>query len=414
MSTPSLQFASTFLSHASTDKPLVEAVAQRLGRRGVLAWLDKTELALGSLSAALKQAVQQQTTVTLFLSEAAIASPWCQDELLYALETANNLEHLLPVYLGDPVGLVTKHPTLRSRFLHPDGDRVDQLGVFDSSNPASPDPDTVAEKIAATVYQRLAMESSPEVAIVLDQRGNGPRRGYPPAIPKNLQSLSIPALAFRPDMGIRQQRELLAGGDWEDMSQTMVSALNAALGTLRGDSRKVRILGNAQTGLMWAIGQHFNRTTSADLYVYGKEGLPLSNKGQIRHTSLSGGSPRATLLSGQLGPGATQREIALGVGPSEKFKGAVQKAVPQTPLFWVESGFIESSEQAMTLAADIVASVEQLRRTHGVEQVVMFWTTANHAATLAAANLTSHVVASIKYMEWNHENGEYVHLPMPQ
>ena len=43
-----MQFASTFLSHASVDKPLVEAVAQRLGRRRVSAWLDKTELTLGS------------------------------------------------------------------------------------------------------------------------------------------------------------------------------------------------------------------------------------------------------------------------------------------------------------------------------------------------------------------------------
>jgi hypothetical protein len=34
---------STFLSYASVDGDLVEAVAQRLGRRGVLAWLDKNE-----------------------------------------------------------------------------------------------------------------------------------------------------------------------------------------------------------------------------------------------------------------------------------------------------------------------------------------------------------------------------------
>ncbi len=409
-----MQFASTFLSHASVDKPLVEAVAQRLGRRGVLAWLDKTELALGSLSAALKQAVQQQATITLFLSEAAIASDWCRDELLYALENAENLDHILPVYLGDPVALVTKHPILRSRFLHPDGDRVDQLGVFDSSNPTSPDPDVVAQMIAATVYGHLSVESSPEVAIVLDQRGNGPRRGRLPSIPTNVQSLSIPALTFRPDIGVRQQRSLLTGSDWEDMSQTMASAFDAALGTMRGDSRKVLILGNAQTGLMWAVGQHFNRTTSADLYVYGREGVPLSNKGQIRHTSLSGGdSQRATLVSNPADLGANQAEVALGVGPSEKFKAAVQKAVPQVPLFWVESGRIENSEQAMTLAADIVASVEHLRQTYGVEQLTMFWTTANHAATLVAANLTSHVISNVRYMEWDHGSGEYVHLPMP-
>ena len=41
-----LQFASTFLSHSSTDKPLVEAVAKQLSRRGILVWLDREELTL--------------------------------------------------------------------------------------------------------------------------------------------------------------------------------------------------------------------------------------------------------------------------------------------------------------------------------------------------------------------------------
>ena len=75
------RFVSTFLSYSSVDKPLVEAVAERLGRLGVLTWFDKNELLeMGSLENFLKQAVQQQATLTIFLSEASAKSSWCRDQ----------------------------------------------------------------------------------------------------------------------------------------------------------------------------------------------------------------------------------------------------------------------------------------------------------------------------------------------
>jgi translation elongation factor EF-Ts len=126
-------YASTFLSHSSDDKLLVEKVAHELGRRGVIAWLDKNELQSGeSLSLALHEAVQRQATVTVFLSEAAIKSRWVEDELAAALQKHDALHEsasIIPIYLGDPVSLVSSHPLLRTRWLHPDGNRVDRLGI---------------------------------------------------------------------------------------------------------------------------------------------------------------------------------------------------------------------------------------------------------------------------------------------
>jgi hypothetical protein len=413
-STPgALRFASTFLSHSSADSALVEAVAEQLARRGVLAWLDKEELALGPLDAALKKAVQQQATMTLFLSEASLASDWCHDELRWAIEAAEGVEHLLPVYLGDPLKLVRRHDWLRTRFLHVDGDRVNQLGFIDKHDPASPDPEAVAKRIAAAAYRRTIPETWSEIAIVLDQRGNGPRRGLPP-LPANVASLSIPALAFRPSLAPRTQREVLTGADWEHVAESLTWALSTALGTLRGDPRKVRLLGDAQTGLVWAVGRHFNRTTSVDLYGYDRYGRPVTNKGQLTHTPLSGGDPhRAKPVSDA--PGAlppNQPVIALGVG-SARYAHAAQQAVPTTPLLWIESGLINDSDEAMKLVADIVAAVERLRQDHGVREVVLFWTTANHVALLAAANLTPHVIPSIRTMEWDHGREAYADLPMP-
>jgi len=406
-------FISTFLSHSSADSELVEAVAKRLGRRGVLAWLDKNELIeMGSLNVALKQAVQQQATLTIFLSEASLKSEWCRDELKWAIEAQVGTDHLLPVYLGDPLQLVRSHDLLRTRFLHRDGDRVNQLGFACQQN--EPNPDAIAEMIAATAYRRSIPDTWSEVAIVIDQRGSGQRRGLP-ILPANVADSDIPTLTFRPDLGMRQMRELLTGSDWEDMAQTMSIALSTALKTIRGDTRKIRVLGNSQTGLMWLVGQHFDRTTSADLYGYGRDDIPLTNKGQVRHTSLSGGDPNAAkqINGPTLSPELYQTEVALGIGTSAKFASAVKQTVPDLPLFWLESGLISDSQQVMSLITDMVASVERLRQDYGVQQLVLFWTTANNVALLAAANLTSHVIPQIKYMEWDHDRSEYVSLSMP-
>lgn len=408
-----LRLVSTFLSHSSENKPLVEAVAVSLGRRGVLTWLDREELALGPLEVALKEAVREQATVTLFLSEAYLRSEWCLEELRWAVEAGSGIAHLLPVYLDDPLKLVREHELLRSRFLHPDGDKVSQLGFLNPADPANPDPDAVAEKIADAAYRRSIPAAWSEVAIILDQRGDGPRRGLPP-LPENVMNLEIPALTFRPSPLPRQQRETLAGREWSEVAGTMTSSLATALGVVRGDPRKVRVLGAAQTGLWWAVGSHFNRTTSADLYGYDRTGLAFTNKGQDRLTPLQGGDPhRAKPLSDSarnLPP--DQPRVALGVGPAAVYAEAVRKASAETPLFWIESGRIDDSQQAMALVADLVASLARLRTSHGVREVALFWTTASSAALLAAANLTPHVIPSVRYMEWDHHRCEYTHLPM--
>ena len=410
-----LRFVSTFLSHASTDKPLVEAVAKQLARRGVLAWLDKEELALGPLDSALKQAVEAQATMTVFLSEKSVASPWCNDELRWALEAAPGVEHVFPVYLGDPTKLVVGHPLLRSRFLHPDGDRVNQLGFHHGADPLHPDPEAIADRIAAAVYRRVIPEAWAEIAVILDQRGQGPRRGRP-AVPPNVRTLDIPALTFRPSIEPRAPREVVTGSEWAAVAKGLSWGLSTALGTVRGDPRKVRVLGNAQTSLLWAVGEHFDRTTSAELFVYGRNDTPVSNRKQVRHVPLSGGNPAAAQPV-SAAPSGAFAEIAIGIGP---LKGPVayasmaqQSLAASIPLLWIESGFIDDSDKAMELVSDLVASVDRVRRDHGTQTVILFWASANHVAPLAAANLTTHVIPAVRFMEWDHEHAVYEHLPMP-
>jgi hypothetical protein len=251
-------FVSTFLSHSSTNQELVKAVAKRLGRRGVLAWFDQNELLeMGPLDVMLKQAVQRQATLTIFLSEASLASSWCRDELRWAIEAEAGYEHLLPVYLGDPLKLVRTHDLLRTRFLHADGDRVDHLGSACQQNPSNPDPDAIAEKIAATAYKRSIPKTWSDVVIFLDQRGTGSRRGEPD-LPDSVARLNAPVLTFRPSLEPRQKGELLTDVDREDMVRTMTISLSNIPGNIRGDRRRVRVLGGAKTGLTWAVGKHFD------------------------------------------------------------------------------------------------------------------------------------------------------------
>ena len=409
-------FVSTFLSHSKVDKPLVEAVARQLGRRGAVTWFDKNELLeLGPLDVTLKQAVQQQATLSIFLSEASVNSAWCTDELRWAIEAQDGSAHLLPIYLGEPLRLVKAHELLRKRFLHADGDRVNQLGYVCTENPTDSDINAIANKIAASAYHRSIKKKWSDVIIYLDQRGNGLRRGIP-ELPENITRLDAPILVFRPDLGSRSPGATLRGTDWSEVVNTMMQSLSFALGTVRGETRSVRVLGSAQTGLMWAIGKHFDRTTSAALYGYGREEFAITNRNQVRHTSLPDGNFNAAVQIGEqsVKVGSAHETVALGVGSQNKFGPIVQSAVPGIPLFWIESGLIQDSEQAMSLVKDIVAVVERLRREYGTRELVLFWTTANHVALLAAANITSHVIPTVKYMEWDREASEYVHLPMSE
>ena len=413
-----MRFASTFLSHSSADKDLVGEVAKHLGRRGVVAWLDSQELDRGPLDRALKVAVQAQATMALFLAEQSLASEWCKDELRVTLESAPGTSHLFPVYLGDPLTLVRNHELLRTRFLHPDGDRVNQLGYVCKDNPRCPDPKLVAEAIAEAAFRCVVKPDWRDVAIVVDQRGAGPR-SHPPDKPTNVAELAIPALRFQADVEARLQKAALVGSDWDEAARSVEWGLSTALGSLRGEPREVRVMGDAQTSLLWAVGRHFDRTTSVELYAYGKDGMPITNKGQERLVPLTGGDPHVA----QLAPGGPTlpsglrsvltSTIALGVGSRERYLDPAREEIdPSIPLYWVDPGAIRDSAQAMKAVADLVAAVSHLRREHQARELILFWTSAAHLACLAAANLTSHIVPAIRFMEWDHGRSVYEELGM--
>ncbi|CAH1388343.1 TIR domain-containing protein [Candidatus Nitrotoga sp. M5] len=407
-----MKYASTFLSHSSSDKPLVEAVANELGRRGIIAWLDKNDLTPGlDLCNALKQALQRQATICIFLSEQAVLSEWVKDELAVALYNVKESGRIIPVYLSNPLELVKSHPLLKSRWLHADGNRVTQLGIC-----LKPGTDTatqaceIADKIASGIYDDLSIEAQNETILYVDQRGNGMRCGELLDIPINVTKLDAPALVFRPDIGKRRQDEVLYDDAWKNMWRDMECALDRSIGTVRGhDPKKIRILGNAQLGFAFFLGRYFNRNTSAHLYCYNRGDI-FNNQDQKRHAPLEGGNASCEANHHDVIPvpsGHKQEAIslllvnAIYVRPIVEYLKDNSSTYPQYS-YWVKHDSFSSNEQVMSYVADIVALLLRLNREYGVRTVYLFTTLPFHVLPLLGANLL-HVMENIVFMEYRRD-----------
>ncbi|MGD2088751.1 MAG: toll/interleukin-1 receptor domain-containing protein [Candidatus Aminicenantes bacterium] len=408
-------YASTFLSHSSVDSEIVHLVARELGRRGILPWLDKNELEPGTdMAAQLDQAIKNQTTVTLFLSKAALASKWVGDELKAALtleEETGAGQRIIPVFMDDPGRLVESHPLLKQRWLHPDGDgRVTRKGIITDVNQ---DPQTAAKEIAVklsqSIYQLLETGKKDDLIIYLDQRGSGRRHGKPPGLPKNILSLNSTVLVFRPDQEKRDPGETLHGQAWQETRDIMSGALATALGTLRGQSpRKIRLLGNSQLVFPFLTGWHCNRNTNVTLYCYNMDGSIFSNENQERFTPLQGGNPRCETKHKSISPiskGIELEAISLLLAPEIYVPPVLSfiKEMPiETPLKWVKSGRFKNSEEAMQYIANVVALLDKLRSEHRIRKIYLYLGLPFHMIPLLAANLL-HVIETIVFMEYRRD-----------
>jgi hypothetical protein len=406
-------YASTFLSHSSVDAQLVKLVATELGKRGVIAWLDQNELEPGvSLKKALKTAIEEQATITLFLSLEALDSYWVNEELTIALEVdreSGNNDLIIPVFLGDAVEIVAYKELLRKKWFTADGKIVDRLGIVIKKR--SPQVDTarqIAENIAARIYKTLKIADQREVIVYIDQRGAGDRHGKNIPIPDNLKESDAPILVFRPDLTQRTFEETLHGTEWENFSGIIEQSLSKALGNVRWSERKkIRIVGNAQLGVPFFLGQIFNRNTSADLYCTNIDGHVFSNQGQ-GNPALTGGNrdcetPHRDIPS--IPSNASLESISLLISTAQYVAPVIKylKHYPDFgPLVWVESGLYTNNDQVMKLITDIVALVTRLRDNNNISTLFLFCGLPFNIMPLLSANLL-HVVDNLIFMEYRRD-----------
>jgi len=405
-------YASTFLSHSSADKSLVERVAVELGRRGVIAWLDKNELLPGvNLTVALREAIRRQATVTIFLSSNSVASRWVEDELKEALQMdeQNNNKFIVPIYLDDPLTLVKAHLLLRQRWLHPDGKRVTQLGITSAGRTLAEKSKDIATKLAGMIYDTLAIKQQSDVIIYLDQRGDGQRRGETPNLPQNARNLEAPVLLFRPDLGPRSKSETLYGADWEAVRDNIRWALGEALtGTHWPQPKNIYLYGASQLGLAFLIGHHFDRNTSAFLYCTNRDGKVFNNCGQPRHAPLTGGNPYCETPHPDIQPipkNARLSAISLLLSTDFYVGSVLAYLGTQTnspPPVWIKHDCFSNDNQVMNHIANVVALLTRFRNDHGANTVYLYCSLPFNVVPLLAANLL-HVMDTVIFMEYRYD-----------
>jgi len=407
-------YASTFLSYSSTDHLLVKAVACELGHWGIVPWLDKNELNPGeSLRKALSEAIRKQETVTLFLSKDSVVSSWVQEELAVALEMEESMDHkdrIIPVFIGAPLELVNASDVLRKRWLDSDGTTVDRLGVaVDPNKDISILANDIAREIAQKIYKVLNIKDRREIVLCIDQRGNGKRTGIPPFIPDNVESMDIPALVFRHDIEERDPGETLYGEKWDQTHGKIKNALCCALdGTRWKDFKKIRLIGNAQLGLAYVLGNYFNRNTSAHLYCMNMDGVVFNNKDQRRDCPLEGGNAHCESTHARIQPIQTGSQLnAISLLLSSKYLvtklsrylNAVKDA---PPLVWVENPRFTNNGQVMQYISDIVALLMRYSEEYDIRTVHLYCGLPFHVIPLLAANLL-HVIDNVIFMEFRRD-----------
>jgi hypothetical protein len=419
-----MNLASAFLCHSSAQGDFVDQIATQLGRRGVVPWLDKDRLRSGAdLPSRLKQAVREQAIVAVLLSSEAAASRWVEEELHAAFDTidgSTDIERIVPICDGNPVELIRQHRILRDKWLHADGKRVVRNYVDLANVPPGKDRAAyVADAVAVAVYEHIRSAKARVVAIGIDQRGNGDRRGDS-FIPEPIRQLEAPVLVFRPDRGRRSETEVLRGDEWEAFAVDVLDSLSRALGSRNSGQKEVYLFGDGQLGLPLLIGYGFFNSQRADRVVCHnmRDGRRFFFDFQ-RDQLPSGAADRA----GANAPQAPEVALYLGKHDSIPTIGKYLKAQGWTgPLEKIEHDEGMEQGQVLQLIADAIAMIQAWQKERGTEHVRLFCDLPFGAMALLGGHLVNKLDGCITYMEYRKDlqnrrpaprQGQwYVALPM--
>ena len=134
-----------------------------------------------------------------------------------------------------------------------------------------PDPEVMADAISKEIARQAKVADVPNITLILDQRGQGPRQGRF-AIPDDLKDLEGFALVFRPDQGERRPEETLTTEKWPQV----LRGLRCMLGYIGGpgwapNTRRVHLHGDADPSWFWEIGTRMDYSSGFILVADGIE-----------------------------------------------------------------------------------------------------------------------------------------------
>ncbi len=436
-----MSIAKVFLSHNSSDKPLVEKVADALCRQGIIPWLDINMMSPGvSLTQQLKEAIRNQTAIVLFLSKKAAASKWVQEELTEATrleDEGKNKDWIIPIYLSEPLDVVSTFPLLADRWLTPNRDRVDRLGIALDSLPLSIKNSSdltalhIANEVSKRVLPLLNFKGNNNINIVIDQRGTGSRTGNY-ELPPNLERENNPTLVFRPDMGSKTPFETLTGQEWIRFRRAIENSISLVMGAVN-QNKKITLLGHGQLGLAFLLGRCFDRTHRVTMYCrHPSEQTLFTNEGQDFRSPIEGGNPGCETtqenkpqekhLPAKIKPGEIVKTIALYIG-KEIYLPDVnehnESFADKLPIVFLSTKDFKHSDEVMRLVQDTVALLQRFNRQNGTKAIRLYCGLPFNVITILSANLV-HVVGNVEFMEYRRDlqgknpkpQDSYTPLPM--
>lgn len=101
--TQALQISPLFISYSHEDKDFVDKVERQLNKKGIRFWRDIHDMKAGRMEKQIDQAIRQNPTVLMVLSEHSLNSDWVEREARAAREMEKDMGHdvLCPVALDD-------------------------------------------------------------------------------------------------------------------------------------------------------------------------------------------------------------------------------------------------------------------------------------------------------------------------
>jgi hypothetical protein len=395
-----MNILSAFLSHKSDNKDLVREVALHLGRRGIRPWLDEQELPPGvDLRARLRTAVASQHLCVVFLSAAAIDSSWVRDELDIAieLEEAGRTESIVPVFLAGYTELVRSHPRLRRLWMDAAERRVERLGIDGVRLNAA----AIAAEIATRAYEQAGTRERPELAVLVDQRGSGAKRGLP-TLPAAIEAMDGPALLFRPDMAERSAAATVAPADWDTVADTMRRALIHAIDLNPVRKQRIHWFGTCQMALAALFGSVVERSSGKELVLHDLHGRSASIDLGRFHEPLRGGTASApTLVNAKEAAVVLTKTGHLGLADARR--DAADRRLPLVEVLTPD--VVATGDDVLEVARSLTATVVAMRD-QGMQRLFLYNLGAAHMLA-AVVSLLMHVVEDLIILEWSKSEQTY-------
>lgn len=345
----------TFVSHASLDKPRVNAILRKAAPYGVRPWIDEHDLqgeAGGSLRDHIFGGIRDPScrSMALFLSEASVKSEWVQNEAGEALTLLPDGWRIIPIAL-DPIGSLNLPPVIETVLRkHPSGH--DTL-YLEASHPQ------FLQRFASAVLRASGIDKSEDVVLHLGHRD----RAWEPNIPEAWKDRA--AIDLRLSYPVGHKEFSPTEDEWKEIHEGL-----DFIGSRLNRVTRLGICGFAPLGVAVAVGRSWDRGTGVTLEAWNPKTGQIwtsANPGPVEGWEPAKGRHLSVHSEGNLFSGAST--LAVAFLNHDHYKADVQRwngsRTPVPPLLLVKTPEkITDAAQATEVLSECIGVFAWIRRTY--------------------------------------------------